>query len=386
VNLPDPNSLIGYFEVLEAKRNSLVVYPSLLEFESFLLYDLIRTGVPFIASRAWFTDGIVPYEYTFPINHNALITKLKSILDFGFEWKPIIINTSASQRERLFLKAIETLLSPSKATHEMHFDDGNSAREFSHPLNVSVSISICNRVRYLEELLASIISQTYPHELIDIIFVFVCSDIFDCTYLDKAHYLTDAPFRIRCRSFNTYSLGQARNAAVSVSKADLIVFIDDDNFMYPNALASFVRSANLNPDRSVFSGWTAITKSDPSNARVWTFCGDCPSAGAFKNVLGDSFLAVRRKEFIHNQPFTEDPWTGCEDWEFLLKSSIGKKYVFSPEILLGYRASEKERMSSWVQNAHMSYRCRTRAVSGFDKIFSSFILSLYDASQTSQLR
>jgi glycosyltransferase involved in cell wall biosynthesis len=92
---------------------------------------------------------------------------------------------------------------------------------------VSVIIPCYNHAHFLGEAITSAISQTYPH--IEIIVV-------DDGSTDDTAQIAKAHPNIRYVRQNNFGLSRARNAGLSYSTGNYIVFLDADDCLFPDAI------------------------------------------------------------------------------------------------------------------------------------------------------
>jgi GT2 family glycosyltransferase len=138
-------------------------------------------------------------------------------------------------------------------------------------------------------------------------------------------------------------LGAARNEAARHAVAPFLVFLDDDNFLKPHALATLARSAELSHAHiltMVNEKWpraAAPPNADASSER-WLPLGGAAVVGVFRNCFGDANALVRRTTFEALGGFTEDSGVGHEDWELWVRAVLrGYHILVVPEPLYWYR-------------------------------------------------
>ena len=165
-------------------------------------------------------------------------------------------------------------------------------------------------------------------------------------------------------------LGAARNEAARHAVAPFLVFLDDDNFLKPHALATLARSAELShahiltmvnekwpraaapPNADASSerwlplGGAAVVRGEREGggeggeAGEWSVRKCLPSSqvGVFRNCFGDANALVRRTTFEALGGFTEDSGVGHEDWELWVRAVLrGYHMLVVPEPLYWYR-------------------------------------------------
>lgn len=103
---------------------------------------------------------------------------------------------------------------------------------FKHEL-VSVIIPCYNHAHFLQEAIASVTNQTYPH--IEIIVV-------DDGSTDDTAQIAKAHPNIRYVRQDNLGLSRARNVGLSYSKGIYIVFLDADDCLFPDAIDIGIRA------------------------------------------------------------------------------------------------------------------------------------------------
>ncbi|MBF2000308.1 MAG: glycosyltransferase [Synechococcales cyanobacterium M58_A2018_015] len=125
---------------------------------------------------------------------------------------------------------------------------------------VSVVIPAYNGDRYLSAAIDSVLQQTYPHCEI----IVVNDGSTDSTAQVLASYGN------RIRAFDQPNLGvaAARNRGIEVAAGELIAFLDQDDYFFPNKLALQVACLQLHPEIGmVHSGWQRVdAQGHPLNA------------------------------------------------------------------------------------------------------------------------
>ena len=122
---------------------------------------------------------------------------------------------------------------------------------------VSVIIPAYNAADYLRECIDSALAQTCR----DIEVIVVDDGSTDSTPEIIAGYAARDP-RIRPLRQSNQGLSSARNAAIAVAKGEWISFLDSDDAMSPDCIATMLRAAEQTGCRMVHAAW--VRGSDPS--------------------------------------------------------------------------------------------------------------------------
>lgn len=142
---------------------------------------------------------------------------------------------------------------------------------------------------------------------------------------------------------DTPSLGAARRAGAEAVTTDWLLFLDDDNRLPPEALATFARAA-ATETADIWTCWAALVHgdgpppADPDMGPVYRPLGPVPGLAGTANVLGDANLLIRRDTFFRLGGFDPDPTTGAEDWDLLVRALLaGIPQAVIPRVLLWKR-------------------------------------------------
>lgn len=322
------------FFYLLSQREALVVIPSLIENSPYTVVELLHLGIPFIASKV---GGIPELIHPDDIENvlfeplpSSLANKIKSSLLEGV--KPAKPARSPQEIQNQWINLIKKAVEESKNRNNTTFIQ---AQEY--PL-ISVCISHYERPNYLNELLESLLQQTYKNfEII------ICDD---GSRREETHsYLnwleanfTEKPITI-IRGENRY-LGSARNRSAQRAKGELLLFMDDDNLARPKMLEVFVNSY-LHSRGDVYTCFNILfnDSSNPNESlKVWLPAGGDLGSGLFINSFGDANFLIRNKVFEEIGGFSEDYGLGYEDWEILSKLMLNNyRLEIIPEPLYYYR-------------------------------------------------
>ena len=236
-----------------------------------------------------------------------------------------------------------------------------STPEPSKPL-VSVCIPIHDRHRTVVQALESIRSQDY--EPIEVVLVD------DGSETEEVGELLDSlepEFGERgwtiVRQPNLY-LGAARNRAVREAKGDLVLFLDDDDWLPDHAVSTLVRACLssgaelVTPFVQYFSGELAPAPTTVPEGR-WLPLGGAVEAGPFRNVFGSATALVRKTAFDWLGGFTEDEGVGHEDWELYARAALeGFRIEVVPEPLLWYRRGHASMLESTSKSRNLARSLR----------------------------
>ena len=148
------------------------------------------------------------------------------------------------------------------------------------------------------------------------------------------------PFRV-VHQPNRY-LGAARNTGARNAVGEWVVFLDDDNCLFPDAIRRFVQAVRYSGADIVTGAmrcWETLEAPTPADAEGYQFyfLGNAFPIGSVRNVFGDATAIVRKSVFDTVQ-FHEHFGLTFEDWLFYANAALkGFKIVSMPEITHWYR-------------------------------------------------
>ena len=149
------------------------------------------------------------------------------------------------------------------------------------------------------------------------------------------------------RQENRY-VGAARNAAAAAARGEWLLFLDDDNVLFPEAVSRLVRAARFSGADCVtatairFSGDGDPRTDAKSHGAPIRFLGGAAGWSRLANVVGDACALVRREAFEAAGGFTEEYRVGLEDLSFfnrLLRAGYRIEPV--PEPVYYYRIAAR---------------------------------------------
>ena len=319
----------------------LAVIPSLLENSSVAVMECLQEGIPFVAAATGGTPELVASQ-----DHGRALVAPDHI----------VLGNRIADLANAPLRAVQPCWDFHRALkvwahwHAQTAPFEERAERFAErervvntgtPL-VTVCIVHYERPELLRMAVDSVLAQDYSAMeavLVD-----------DGSESDEAHETLDAlesdflryGWRV-IRQENCY-LGAARNAAAAAAHGEWLLFLDDDNVLFPDAVSRLVRAAR-------FSGADCITaasirfsgEGDPrldtkSHLAPIRFFGAALASNLFHNVIGDACALVRRSAFESVGGFEEERGFALSDMSFfncLIQAGYGVEYM--PDTTFYYR-------------------------------------------------
>lgn len=229
---------------------------------------------------------------------------------------------------------------------------------------LSVIMPTFNRTRELLEAVQSLDAQTFcgPFELI-----LVDDGSSDKQALDIIESIAkdeDRHYAVKVIRQQNSGPAVARNLGASVSSADYLLFMDDDNVALPEELEVLIHAADhsgadiltvvpaLHPasDRWASEGesiWRGPEEESRTGAS-WLPLGGSLSVGSAYNCFGDNNALFRRSAFNELGGYRGPRDFVFEDYELFFRAMLsGYRIELVPEILYQYRAHVGSRSQRW---------------------------------------
>lgn len=209
---------------------------------------------------------------------------------------------------------------------------------------VSVVITCFNDGQYIEQAVASILSQTLqPDEIL------IVDD--GSEYQTKKIITKLKNKKIQIITQKNQGLPTARNNGIAQAKGRYILPLDADDFFEPTFIEKAVKILDSNETIGIVScGFRWFNEESPELRRIYTsnatledflFANKCLSGSMFRKICWSKVGG-----------YDESMKLGYEDWEFWISiTSHGWKMEAIPEILYNYRRKEK----SMFKKAKSSY-------------------------------
>lgn len=343
---------------LQAAR-ALAVIPSVTDNSPLTVLECIHNAIPFVAAATGgIPEIIAPEDHAtvlFKFGVRSLSEKLLEVLRHGASTAFPAIR-QAEDNIPAWLGAVRASVAQQRAQAPVAADAGESG-----PL-ISVCITHFERPRLLKVTLDGLRAQTYKN--FEVIIVDDGSRTVEArAYLEQLEQgAVPLPITI-IRQKNEF-VGAARNKALARARGEYIVFMDDDNFAYPEQLQTYLTAIR-------HSGYDALTcaaiafpeDQDPRALEhfihLYIPLGSGMAANLFDNSYGDANGIFRAAFLREIGGFTEDEGLSWEDYELFAKIEVSQgKIAMVPEPLMGLRATagSVSRRGSMLANHYRALR------------------------------
>ena len=299
-----------------ARPGRLAVTPSLQENCSLAVLECLQAGIPLLAADAGGTPELID-----PADHPRALVALDHIA-LGDRLAEL---AAAPLRAVRPARGFDRVLDVWRRWHAQAAPFDEAARRFAARAASAAAatppVTVClvhhERPALLRMAADSALAQDYPN--LDAVLV---DDGSESPAALAALDQVEADFAARgwrtLRQENRYC-GAARNTAARAARGEWLLFLDDDNVLFPDAVSRLVRAAR-------FAGADCV----PAASIRFTGDGDPRAAGAalgapirflgaarawshIDNVVGDTCALVRRDIFEAAGGFTEEYRVGLED-------------------------------------------------------------------------
>lgn len=218
---------------------------------------------------------------------------------------------------------------------------------------VSVIVPVHNRLTYVAAALESALSQTHPR--VEVIVVD------DGSKVDVLPAL--APFLDRVRFFRKENggLASARNWGIERAAGEFLLFLDDDDFLEPDAVETLLGALGRTPGAVWAAGKYAYVDADgkPTSMvhRVTYSSGDVYERMVFNNLMGAPSVVLVRRDAIRALGCFDESFLLSEDWDMWLALAREYPLVAVDKRVSNYRVHGQQiSTTQWAR--HMEYHVR----------------------------
>ena len=302
-----------------ARPGRLAVTPSLQENCSLAVLECLQAGIPFVAAAAGGTPELID-----PGDHpRALVAP--DYIALGDRLAELAAAPLRAVRPRRSFDCVldvwrrwHAQTAPFAAAAGRYAARAESAAARTPP--VTVCLVHHERPELLRMAAGSALAQDYPQ--LDAVLV---DDGSRSPAALAALAEVEADFAARgwrvVRQENRYC-GAARNTAARAARGEWLLFLDDDNVLFPDAVSRLVRAARFAgadcvPAASIrFTGDGDPRADGAALGSPIRFLGAARAWSRFSNVVGDACALVRRDVFEAAGGFTEEYRVGLDDLAF----------------------------------------------------------------------
>ncbi len=330
-----------------SQRRALVVIPGLEGSDRLIAMACLAHGVPFVTCEVSGTSALIASRdrkrAVAETNASSLAERIAHALEAGPA--PVSPQLSSAGAGELWTEHRTRLKKPAA-----------SARAAPKQPLVSVVMAHYERPDMVLEALDAIDNQDYPNlELIV---------VDDGSRKPETHaFLAKLAKKFKkkgwtlIRAQNRY-LGAARNTGVRKAKGEYILFVDDDNALFPEAVSTFVHAMqHSGADMCTAIALVFHQQRVPTDRSLgvthYVPLGGSLDINFINNAYGDANAMIRRSVFDKIGFQNEIYGFTAQDWEYATRAAMaGLKVRVIPEPIYWYRSSPEGmfRTSNWYDN------------------------------------
>ncbi len=203
---------------------------------------------------------------------------------------------------------------------------------------ISVIIPCYNQSHFLPECLNSLLMQTFEYWE-----ALVINDGSTDETAQVAFSYSRKDSRIRCYEKKNGGLSSARNHGIQHAKGDRFLFLDSDDYLYPNCLEVIYKEVSLSTDNCFIQyGYSYITENGKKKLADILPQEKTPLIpGIFQSNLGPCHSICISKSLVGRAGYFDEELKSVEDWDFWIRVvKCGGIQKIVPEVLVYYRYSD----------------------------------------------
>ena len=234
---------------------------------------------------------------------------------------------------------------------------------------LSVIITHHNRPEFLEQCLMSLARQTVSD--FEVIIVDDGS-VPEVVTRVEAMTANSALKSIKLTKIENSYPAAARNHGAQVARGEVLFFVDDDNILDPQTIASLSKAITHHDlALSFFQTFRGLPPAFGDSADIqgraelkgpaYGFAGLLPGCGLFHNLTGNASLMIRREAFEGLGGFSAKFGIGLEDYALMLKGAFrgDLTWVVLPEAYLNFRLHDDK-----IRHSHVDWSSPVRLQAG----------------------
>lgn len=153
----------------------------------------------------------------------------------------------------------------------------------------------------------------------------------------------------------------ASNDALAMARGELVVLLDHDDELHPNALAAVEKALAANPEADLV--YTDEDKIDPAGKHSGPFFKPGWSPERLRTQMYTCHLSVLRRSLVEEVGGFDPEFEGSQDWDLVLKVSERARAVLHvPKVLYHWRALETSAAGGGEEAKPWAFEAGRRAV------------------------
>ncbi len=359
------------FIIYASSRKCVVVIPSLIENAPYAVVECLHAGIPVVASDVGGVRELLHVE-----DADQVLFKPAAV-DLAGKIKTILANGIAPARPR---QTPTSIVDGWLALHQgIRQRTPSQLQAALNDSRVTVCITHKNRPALAREAVESCMRQSYS--ALCVIVVDDRSELENRRLLDEA--LSEFP-----RDFITIvdgdggGLSAARNIGSAAANSEIIVFLDDDDYLLPNAIERMLRVMQTTGSDFVTCGYRRFRANEfddvfaDSERNDYLGLGQEITAGLINNVFGPA-MCMTTKTALEILGGYSRKVSLYEDWDIYLRAShIGLRLEHIAEALFLYRDTAASMSKT---GNHLTNHARI-LLSALENSASAEILSIFSSA------
>jgi GT2 family glycosyltransferase len=209
-------------------------------------------------------------------------------------------------------------------------------KHFDHPLKVSIIIPVYNHLPYLRQCIDSALAQTYPHTEV----VIIDDHSPDPQVMPLLQSYADHPRVQLLQNPHNLGIAETQNRALMASTGDLLAFLDCDDLLAPEAIATCVQHWKADTIY-LHTGRINIDKDGAEINRIH-FMG-VPRTDYFAENLRAMYathLKIIRRDAFAKVGLFDPRFDSAQDYEMLMRIAFhypSSSFVHLPDFLYSHR-------------------------------------------------
>jgi glycosyltransferase involved in cell wall biosynthesis len=232
---------------------------------------------------------------------------------------------------------MDIAVSPDRVAHPAEFSQrsrrsADAQHSQASAALVSVVIPCYNHARFLREAIQSVLDQTYPTTEIIVV---------NDGSTDDPHGVVAAFPMVRYIVQENRGLAAARNAGLAHCRGDLVVFLDADDRLLPDAIEAGAELLGRNPSLGFAAGHSRLITREgiaqpTTNQPV--LAGNDPYAALLRrNSIRNPATAVFRRRLVEAVGGFASGLDACADYDLYLRISRDHPVAFHDMVVADYR-------------------------------------------------
>jgi glycosyltransferase involved in cell wall biosynthesis len=218
---------------------------------------------------------------------------------------------------------------------------------------VSVIVPVYKRLQYLRQAIESALGQTHPRTEVIV--------VDDGSPIDPGPVVSTFGPAVRLVRKANGGLASARNFGIAHAAGECLSFLDDDDFLEPDAIQVLVESLARTPGAVWAAGKYRYVNEDGRPADRKRRCqygsGDVYERMIFNNLMGAPSVVLVRKDAMVDLGSFDETFLLSEDWDMWLALARDFPLVAVDKVVTNYRLHGQQiSKTQWAR--HLEYHLR----------------------------